>query len=257
MDVGFLTGLLRDARFCDGGARGDARRGFLVVLGGARERGRRLDDRRAADGQESKCSERRSAGAVVEAGFAGAGAAAVGGCTEKNPAAAVRPAGRQAAMSAFKVSLYAALVALVTFTAPVHAQAAQQDVSWNELSAAQQKVLKNFSEQWPQLTPQRRVALAKGAERWINMPPENRAQARQRFARWQGLTPHERKELRSRYREFQNLPRAEQRRIRNAFQRFRDLPPERRQEIQRRWQDLPPAERQRIREQLRRERMNR
>ena len=82
-----------------------------------------------------------------------------------------------------KIRCILVIAALFAFNAAI----ADDGVAWDALSAEQQEILGQFSENWSELGAERQQRLAHGADRWIVMSPEQRDAAQQRFARWQGL----------------------------------------------------------------------
>ena len=63
-------------------------------------------------------------------------------------------------------------IAMITFAGLAVAE--DTGVSWEQLSADQQRVLSSFSENWDSLTPERQMRLSTGAERWASMTPKQR-----------------------------------------------------------------------------------
>ena len=83
---------------------------------------------------------------------------------------------------------------------------AHTGVRWQDLSAEQRELLKDFEGRWDQLPLGRQEALARGSERWLSLPPEQRGRMRKRVERWHELDPEQRRELRRRHQEFRELP---------------------------------------------------
>lgn len=128
-------------------------------------------------------------------------------------------------------------VAMVLSAAPAWAAPA-----WDQLTPAQQEVLRGLESDWTNLPEERRELLARGAERWAAMTPAEQEQAQSRLARWKDLdperrervlrmreqfrsmTPEQREQLRSRYQQFRSLPTEERARIRSRFQELRVRP---------------------------------
>jgi len=71
--------------------------------------------------------------------------------------------------------------------------AADEGVSWNELSADQQAVLGHFSDTWDSLPANRQQRLATGAARWSAMTPEQRQRLRDHLRERPPKRPRDRK----------------------------------------------------------------
>ncbi len=123
------------------------------------------------------------------------------------------------------------------------AGAAEQGPGWQELSTAEQEVLKPFQSRWPQLSAERRLNLQKGSRRWAGMSAKEQRRVRQRFKHWRGLPPAERQRLRERYQRFRRLPAEEQKRVRRAQRRFQKMPLEHRRQLRKKWQAMSLDER--------------
>ncbi|MFO7594315.1 MAG: DUF3106 domain-containing protein [Pseudomonadota bacterium] len=113
---------------------------------------------------------------------------------------------------------------------------AREAISWEQLDAAEQKVLQPYAERWDSIDPEQRQRLQKGADRWAAMDNDERKAARERFQRWQQLPETQKQLIRERYERFKQLDPEQQQRLRERMERFKQLPPERRQALRERWQ---------------------
>ena len=55
---------------------------------------------------------------------------------------------------------------------------AQDELSWDQLSSEQQRVLTPMKDKWGDLSVERRTTLQHGAERWSKLTPDQRKQMR-------------------------------------------------------------------------------
>ena len=136
------------------------------------------------------------------------------------------------------------LAALVSLTAAaIEPARADHAVGFDQLDAAEQRVLMPFAESWSTLPEQTRQNLRLGAQRWNALSAEDKRATAQRFGDWQKLSNEDKRRVRERYQKFHALPRAEQQRLRASQQRFRHLSPEQRKQMRRRFERMSPAER--------------
>lgn len=139
-------------------------------------------------------------------------------------------------------SLRALALALLVVAGSTLAAAADE-VAFDALTPAEQRVLMAFAEQWPTLPAETRQNLRIGAQRWNAMTAQDKRDVAQRFGDWQKLPDTEKRRIRERYRAFRQLPPEQQRRLHGAYQRFQKLGPEQRAQMRRRFDRMSPKER--------------
>jgi hypothetical protein len=105
---------------------------------------------------------------------------------------------------------------------PPSAAADTSGPSWNELSAAQRKVLAPLAGDWNAID-------SRGKERWMgvagrfpNMPPEEQQRANQRMVEWSHMTPVQRSQARMNFQETRDLPKEEREARWKAYQALPD-----------------------------------
>jgi len=141
-----------------------------------------------------------------------------------------RPLPRLALLAAATI-VAASLVSARALAAPAGATAASAaaagaiDTSgarWNELSAAQRKVLAPLANDWNSID-------SRGKERWLGiagrfpkMPPEEQQRANQRMVEWSHMTPAQRTQARLNFQETRDLPKEEREARWKAYQALPD-----------------------------------
>ena len=135
-------------------------------------------------------------------------------------------------MSKMTTKLISTLLLALLFSAVQ----AREALSWEQLDAAEQKVLQPYAERWDSISPEQQQRLQKGASRWAAMDSDERKAARERFQRWQQLPEAQKQRIRERYEQFRQLDPKQQQRLRERMERFKQLSPERRQALRERWQ---------------------
>jgi hypothetical protein len=128
------------------------------------------------------------------------------------------------------------LLAALIFTLPAEAA-----VRWQELSPAQQTVLKNVEKQWAQLPAERQGRLAEGAKRWAEMTPAQRQQAQLRLNWWNSQTPQQRAEILRQRDAFRQMTPQQQRQLLNTERHFQTLPKEQQNRLRQQFEALQPA----------------
>ncbi len=119
-------------------------------------------------------------------------------------------------------------------------------LTWSELSAGQQQLLKPFSDQWNSLPAPRQQKILKGVERWEKLTPQQRQQFKGRFERWQQLPADRREKVRKQFQRYLAMTPQNRENIRQRYQRFNQLPAAQRQQLRQRWNNLPPKVKRRI-----------
>jgi len=131
----------------------------------------------------------------------------------------------------YHICLLTLVFTLGLLTGPLALDADESGIAWEQLDAAEQRILQSFSDRWDALQPRQQQRLRKGARRWATLSPEQRDRVKERLKRWQQMTPQQRERARQRFERFRSLPPQEQQRLRKTQRWFQSLPPEQRQEL--------------------------
>jgi hypothetical protein len=119
-----------------------------------------------------------------------------------------------------------------------------QNLGWDELDAAQQRLLGPLAEQWESLSLQRRRRLQAGVEQWLSMSAEQKALARQRLAQWNSMSAQRQARILALFQRFNTLPPSVQERLKKRHQWYQALPREQQKQLKQEWLKLrrPPAQ---------------
>ena len=95
--------------------------------------------------------------------------------------------------------LYYCIIGMLLTATPLMADdnTDNTELSWESLTATQQKILKPVADKWPELSLKRKQRLLNGAARWQKMDPTERKRAKERLKRWKNMAPELRQRIKS------------------------------------------------------------
>ncbi len=116
-------------------------------------------------------------------------------------------------------------------------------ISWNELTHDQQKLLLPFESKWQVMDSDSRQKLLENTNKWLQMSPLEKKEAGQKLRRFKQKPLAEQKRIQEKITRFKQMPPQQRKQLRNTHKRFQKLSPEQKRKIRTRYKNLPVEKR--------------
>jgi len=119
-------------------------------------------------------------------------------------------------------------------------------VSWDKLTAKQQKILESVKSNWSEMKAARQHRLLKGASRWATLDKRERRIAAAKFKKFRTMNSERRTHLRTMFNNYKKLPKPDRIALRAAKSRFNNFSESKKEMLRKQWQSMTVQQRRAI-----------